>query len=59
MAGQRQRAAIADNRSGTRGAGFIAKSGWDACTGLGVPIGTALLESLWGMKATSPKIRSR
>ena len=35
-----------NNRSGSRGAGFIAKSGWDACTGLGVPIGTQLLASL-------------
>ena len=47
-----------NNRSGTRGAGFMARTGWDACTGLGVPIGTALLESLWGTKP-SPKIRRR
>ena len=47
-----------NNRSGSRGAGFIAKTGWDACTGLGVPIGTALLENLWGTKA-APKIRRR
>ena len=44
-----------NNRSGSRGAGFIAKTGWDACTGLGVPIGTQLLASLWGTKPASTK----
>ena len=48
-----------NNRAGTRGAGFIARTGWDACTGLGVPIGTLLLESLWGAKAPASKIRRR
>ena len=47
-----------NNRSGSRGAGFIAKTGWDACTGLGVPIGTVMLASLWGAKA-APKLRRR
>jgi len=33
-----------DNKSGT--VGFSAKEGWDACTGLGSPIGSALRELL-------------
>jgi kumamolisin len=32
--------------------GFSAKAGWDACTGLGVPDGTALLAALQGTRAT-------
>ncbi len=36
-----------DITSGSNGA-YSAKPGWDACTGLGVPVGTALLEYLRG-----------
>lgn len=28
--------------------GFAAKKGWDACTGLGVPVGTRLLKGVYG-----------
>ena len=48
-----------NNRSGSRGAGFIAQTGWDACTGLGVPKGNQLLESLWLTKPAAPKVRRR
>ena len=38
-----------DITQGSNGA-YSAKPGWDACTGLGVPVGTALLEVLRGAK---------
>jgi kumamolisin len=28
--------------------GFVAKKGWDACTGLGVPVGTRVLKGVYG-----------
>jgi kumamolisin len=42
---------IEGNNSSTVGGDFIARRGWDACTGLGVPNGILLLESLWGVKS--------
>ena len=40
-----------DITSGSNGA-YSAEAGWDPCTGLGVPVGTALLEALRGAGAT-------
>ena len=37
--------AFHDITKGTNG-GFSAKAGWDACTGLGSPIGTAVIAAL-------------
>jgi kumamolisin len=34
--------------------GYNAGPGWDPCTGLGVPIGSALLTAVWGNGATPP-----
>ena len=40
-------AGFRDITSGSNGA-YSAQAGWDACTGLGTPVGTALLEYLRG-----------
>jgi kumamolisin len=42
-----------DITSGSNGA-YSATAGWDPCTGLGVPVGTALLEALRGAPSTPP-----
>ncbi len=47
------RTACRDVTSGNNGA-FAATRGWDACTGLGVPIGTALLSVLNGQTTPVP-----
>ena len=39
------RSGFHDITSGNNGA-YTARSGWDACTGWGSPVGTALLEAL-------------
>ena len=46
--------AFRDITSGNNGA-YAAAKGWDACSGLGVPVGTALASALQGQaaKATS------
>jgi kumamolisin len=36
---------------------FGARKGWDACTGLGVPIGTAILASVWQTSPAAPKVK--
>jgi len=41
-----------DITTGNNGA-YAASQGWDACTGLGVPIGTALLSALEGTSKTT------
>jgi kumamolisin len=35
--------------------GYTAGPGWDPCTGLGVPIGTALLPAVWGGGSSAEK----
>jgi len=47
------RTACRDVTSGNNGA-FAATRGWDACTGLGIPIGTALLSVLNGQTTPAP-----
>ncbi|HVW83575.1 MAG TPA: hypothetical protein VHB50_02800, partial [Bryobacteraceae bacterium] len=44
--------ALRDIISGNNGT-FAAATGWDACTGLGAPLGTALLSALKGTQATT------
>jgi kumamolisin len=48
-----------DITAGNNG-GFSAGPGWDACTGLGVPRGKALLAAVWGRgKAKQPRRKRR
>jgi kumamolisin len=49
-----------DVTQGSNGLGmlkFDARPGWDACTGLGVPVGTAVLASVWGSSPAAPKVK--
>jgi kumamolisin len=36
---------------------FSARAGWDACTGLGVPVGIGLLQSVWNTSPAAPKVK--
>ena len=49
---------LRDITSGTNGA-YSAGPGWDACTGLGTPHGTAILEVLLGRSVTGQAVRRR
>ena len=48
------KSAFNDITTGNNG-GFTARAGWDACTGLGSPIGTALIALLGGASASASK----
>lgn len=48
--------AFFDVTQGSNG-GFNAGVGWDACTGLGVPAGTAFLNAGWGAKKAPKKVQ--
>ena len=48
------KSAFNDITSGNNG-GFTARTGWDACTGLGSPIGTSLITLLAGTSASASK----
>ena len=47
---------LRDITSGSNGA-FMAGAGWDACTGLGSPDGTAMVGALTGRKTAKPQGR--
>jgi len=47
---------LRDITSGSNGA-FMAGKGWDACTGLGSPDGTAIVSALTGRKTAKPQAR--
>jgi kumamolisin len=48
--------AFRDITQGDNG-GFSAGPGWDACTGLGVPVGTGLVGGVWGSTKKKKKRR--
>ena len=50
--------AFRDITSGNNGA-YAARAGWDACTGLGSPNGTALLSALKGAAESAATIQGR
>lgn len=50
----RARSAFRDITQGSNGA-FKAAAGWDPCTGLGSPIGTAVIAALGANKSSAPK----
>jgi hypothetical protein len=37
---------VTDNKTGFLNPGYSAAAGWDACSGIGSPIGTKLLQSM-------------